>query len=148
MVKLLAGAIMRSILTLVIIFTNLLVIGCNTGPKLKNKSAYLDSESYDSFALTGGAPAVKTKNRKSLIEGSVQSKGLSGLPLRDVRVVLRDKNKKVLKEIKTDSSGNYSFQENLEDGEYTLEFDYKTNIQKRMVPLKGYKKKVLKVYFD
>jgi hypothetical protein len=143
---------MRFCLTLVITLTIIITVGCNTGPKLKNKMAYLNNDSYGGYVgpvASGGVPLiVKTVKRESIIEGSVQGKGITGLPLRDVRVVLRDKNKKILKEIRTDDSGKFSFQEQLENGDYILEFDHKKSVQKRMVPLKGYKAKVLKVYFD
>jgi len=125
------------------------ISGCVYGPKLKNKASYLGGESYTSATAVGVVPlSLKTRKKDSAISGEVQSKGLTGLPLRDVDVILRDKNKRILQKVRTNQKGEYSFLENLENGDYELEFKYKNKSQKRMVPLKGYKAKVLRVYFD
>ena len=139
---------MRTVFTMALCVFSLLISACNTGPNLKSKKAYLDSDSYKSFSLVGGVPVAQTKRKSSQIKGSVQGKGLTGLPLRGVDVVLIDKNKRILKKVKTDENGEFEFLENLEDGDYTIEFEHLKKKQKRMVPLKGYKAKVLKVYFD
>jgi len=120
-------------------------VACSSG--LKNKADYLEIEGFASPRIND-TPIVKTKKRNSLIQGHVHGKGLTEPPLKGVRVILCDRHKKVLKEIKTDSLGNFSFQESLKDGNYIIKFEYEDKIQERMVPLKGYKAKVLKVYFD
>lgn len=135
--------------TLIVIFTFLISVGCYSGAKLKNKMAYLDGDNHRLSTIVAGIPVTsKIVQKRSLMEGDVFSVGLTGLPIRDVHVILRDKNQRILKEIKTDQKGRFKFEETLADGDYLLEFRYKEKIQKRMVPLKGYRAKVLRVYFD
>ncbi len=118
-----------------------LLLGCTSADKnaeVKSKLGYLNGETYDApqgIVPGAGIPVGywgKINNRTTSIQGAVFHKQESMLfPLAHQKVVLRNKQGKILKEVQSEANGEFSMAVTIPNGEYSLEisnFKYKGRI--------------------
>ncbi len=105
----------------VVLFSTFLSLtACVYGPKLKNKTAYLNGKNYKNTGL----PVAVTKRRKSKITGIVFYKLADSINFNyssAYKVVLKNRANQVIDEYVLDRKGEFNFTGFLPNGDYLLE---------------------------
>lgn len=121
-----------------------LICSCVYGPKLKNKTSYLNGRNYKGRAAL---LATETKKRKSLISGNVVYNSKFAFdPKRILKISLLNNTGQVIDEYTLSKEGKFIFNSLLPDGDYELIVSNRNKtVKTKVIKLSGYEKEGIKI---